>query len=368
MEVYLEQANVPNAAVVALKFKEEEITISDLAALTEANLRDLGFDKIGPRMRLIKYIKDHPPSSTIIPAATKESAEKSSGPSAELLRKRGKLTSSEFMKIFNEYESDGQIPHENVDVFASELSRARSGDNHVAEKEAESIARVLRKRHSTTSGGISMSAMQSVLEVEECFLLNLKKKHSKISSANFFQIWQHYDTDLNGFIQSDELEAFLRDLMIEKKTKELNNNNTPSETTPKLEIKVNGADVKDYCKTLLDLYDSDGDGKLSIGELSSVLSVENNFLDKLKGRTELTKKQFDKVFHHYDQDASGFIVGPKLKALAWDELRSFDDVMRIDLSSVDACEAAMLAECGATKEKGMSPEQLANLLQLSHLF
>ena len=34
----------------------------------------------------------------------------------------------------------------------------------------------------------------------------------RLSASDFKNVWNHYDRDMNGYIEAEELEAFLRDL------------------------------------------------------------------------------------------------------------------------------------------------------------
>ncbi|XP_073163254.1 calretinin isoform X2 [Lepidochelys kempii] len=113
------------------------------------------------------------------------------------------------------------------------------------------------------------------------------------------EAWRKYDTDRSGYIEANELKGFLSDLL--KKA------NKPYDE-PKLQ---------EYTQTILRMFDMNGDGKLGLSEMSRLLPVQENFLLKFQGM-KLATEEFNAIFAFYDKDGSGFIDENELDALLKD--------------------------------------------------
>nr|XP_009931953.1 PREDICTED: calretinin [Opisthocomus hoazin] len=122
-----------------------------------------------------------------------------------------------------------------------------------------------------------------------------KNADGKIEMAE----WRRYDTDRSGYIEANELKGFLSDLL--KKA------NRPYDE-PKLQ---------EYTQTILRMFDTNGDGKLGLSEMSRLLPVQENFLLKFQGM-KLSSEEFNAIFAFYDKDGSGFIDENELDALLKD--------------------------------------------------
>ncbi|XP_074769651.1 calretinin isoform X2 [Athene noctua] len=139
--------------------------------------------------------------------------------------------------------------------------------------------------------------LAQILPTEENFLLCFRQHVG--SSSEFMEAWRRYDTDRSGYIEANELKGFLSDLL--KKA------NRPYDE-PKLQ---------EYTQTILRMFDMNGDGKLGLSEMSRLLPVQENFLLKFKGM-KLSSEEFNAIFAFYDKDGSGFIDENELDALLKD--------------------------------------------------
>lgn len=126
---------------------------------------------------------------------------------------------------------------------------------------------------------------------------------SKIHSVDFMTIWTHYDKDRSGYLETKELDLFLFDLMVSKTGKE-----------PEAEF------LAELRNSILETVDANKDGRIELGEFAQLLPVEENFMRRFGDRKELTRKDFNDIFLHYDPDCNGFIEGRELLALIHDIL------------------------------------------------
>uniref|UniRef100_A0A3Q2PNF6 Secretagogin, EF-hand calcium binding protein n=1 Tax=Fundulus heteroclitus TaxID=8078 RepID=A0A3Q2PNF6_FUNHE len=121
----------------------------------------------------------------------------------------------------------------------------------------------------------------------------------KLDAAGFLEIWQHFDADDNGYIEGKELDDFFRHMM-----KRLG----PQE-------KATEDRVQRLKQRFMSAYDVTADGKLQIQELATmILPEEENFLLIFRRETPLDNSvDFMKIWRKYDIDCSGYISAQELK-------------------------------------------------------
>ncbi|KAB1256627.1 Calbindin [Camelus dromedarius] len=145
---------------------------------------------------------------------------------------------------------------------------------------------------------LNLLQLAHVLPTEENFLLLFRCQQLK-SCEEFMKTWRRYDTDHSGFIETEELKNFLKDLL-EKANKT-----------------VDDTKLAEYTDLMLKLFDSNNDGKLELTEMARLLPVQENFLLKFQG-VKMCGKEFNKAFELYDQDGNGYIDENELDALLKD--------------------------------------------------
>uniref|UniRef100_A0A672Q376 Calbindin n=1 Tax=Sinocyclocheilus grahami TaxID=75366 RepID=A0A672Q376_SINGR len=80
----------------------------------------------------------------------------------------------------------------------------------------------------------------------------------EISASQFLDIFHHYDSDGNGYIEGKELQNFIRELQQARKQA--------------------GLELTDKMKAFVEKYEQNADGKIGIIELVQILPTEENFL------------------------------------------------------------------------------------------
>lgn len=353
MEEYLHTALSDEAMAndLAKRMSSEGVELSDLSDLDEDHLKDAFAMKLGPRIRLLRYVEAHPPPRQLLgpPKPNKLIRRRSS-----LLTRDRKLTSAQFMHVWNYYAGNAdRIEGPKVDALLNDLLRQRSA-HPLSASELDEDKALLLDSFASADGSFELSALSVLMSVEDCFLLNFKKKN-KVTSVELMQIWQHYDEDNDGTIEKIELQGLLRDLLTAAAQSDSGDGSVVTPT-----------DVREYSEVLLDMFDGDHDGKISIGELSKILNAEKCYLDHLKGRSSLTKEQFNRVWKHYDRDATGLLSGPALRALSWDVIRGEGEeaVEVISLEEILEREAEILEVGEVGDSQGLSKANLATLLGL----
>ncbi|XP_070248362.1 calbindin isoform X2 [Myotis yumanensis] len=163
------------------------------------------------------------------------------------------------------------------------------GSGYLEGKELQSLVRELQQARK--KAGLELSSEMKAF-VEQYG----QKDDGKIGIV---ETWRKYDTDHSGFIETEELKNFLKDLL-EKANKA-----------------VDDAKLAEYTDLMLKLFDSNNDGKLELTEMARLLPVQENFLLKFQG-VKMCGKEFNKAFELYDQDGNGYIDEHELDALLRD--------------------------------------------------
>ncbi|XP_062936040.1 calbindin isoform X2 [Cynocephalus volans] len=182
------------------------------------------------------------------------------------------ITASQFFEIWLHFDADGS--------------------GYLEGKELQNL--ILELQQARKKAGL----LAHVLPTEENFLLLFRCQQLK-SCEEFMKTWRKYDTDHSGFIETEELKNFLKDLL-EKANKT-----------------VDDTKLAEYTDLMLKLFDSNNDGKLELTEMARLLPVQENFLLKFQG-VKMCGKEFNKAFELYDQDGNGYIDENELDALLKD--------------------------------------------------
>uniref|UniRef100_UPI003D376552 calbindin n=1 Tax=Natator depressus TaxID=27790 RepID=UPI003D376552 len=207
------------------------------------------------------------------------------------------ISAAQFFEIWNHYDSDGNgyLDGKELLNFIQELQQARKKAGLELTPEMKAFVDQYGK---STDGKIGIVELAQVLPTEENFLLFFRCQQLK-SSEEFMQTWRKYDTDHSGFIETEELKSFLKDLL------------------QKANKKIDDSKLTEYTEIMLKMFDSNNDGKLELTEMASLLPVQENFLLQFKS-VKMCGKEFNKAFELYDQDGNGYIDENELDALLKD--------------------------------------------------
>lgn len=159
------------------------------------------------------------------------------------------------------------------------------------------------------------------------------------------KIWTNYDRDGSGYIEADELKSFLNDLLKESRG-----------------VPVGEEKIIEYTDTILQIFDSNRDGKLQLSEMARLLPVKENFLNRsaFKGASKVTKDDIERVFVLYDRDQNGTIENEELKGFLKDLL----ELVKKDYDAHDLAEfqEAILRGCDFNKDGKINKKELTMVL------
>uniref|UniRef100_A0A3B3B942 Calbindin 2b n=1 Tax=Oryzias melastigma TaxID=30732 RepID=A0A3B3B942_ORYME len=146
-------------------------------------------------------------------------------------------------------------------------------------------------------------------QAEQLPLLQL----AELTAAQFIDIWKHFDTDGNGYIEGKELENFFTQLESARRGAGVD----PSH-----------ASFKEKMREFMANFDKNSDGRIEMSELAQILPTEENFLLCFREFVG-SSAEFMAAWRKYDTDRSGYIESNELKGFLSDLLkkanRIYDD-------------------------------------------
>uniref|UniRef100_A0A6Q2ZNS7 Secretagogin n=1 Tax=Esox lucius TaxID=8010 RepID=A0A6Q2ZNS7_ESOLU len=194
---------------------------------------------------------------------------------------------------------------------------------------------------------ISLATM--MLPEEENFLLLFRKETPLDNSVEFMRIWRNYDADSSGYISAIELKGFLQDLFLQhKKT-------------------ISPNKLEKYTDTMMKIFDKNKDGRLELNDLARILALKENFLLKFDMDAcsqEDRKRDFEKIFAHYDVSKTGALEGPEVDGFVKDMMELVTPT--ITGADLDKFRKVLLGHCDLNGDGKIQKNELALCLGLKY--
>uniref|UniRef100_A0A3B3HPB0 EF-hand domain-containing protein n=1 Tax=Oryzias latipes TaxID=8090 RepID=A0A3B3HPB0_ORYLA len=230
------------------------------------------------------------------------------------------LDAAGFLEIWQHFDADdnGYIEGKELDEFF----------HHMMQRLGPQV-RVANPFFPHTSALLPVFQLASmILPEEENFLLIFHREAPLDNSVDFMKIWRKYDADCSGYISAQELKAFLKDLF-EQHHRE-----------------VSSDKLEEYTDAMMKIFDKNKDGRLDLNDLARVLALEDNFLLQFHmdaSSKEERKRDFEKIFDHYDVSKTGALEGPEVDGFVKDMM----ELVRPSLSGpeLDKLRAVLLHHC-----------------------
>ncbi|KAM5294593.1 secretagogin isoform 3-T3 [Glossophaga mutica] len=214
------------------------------------------------------------------------------------------------------------------------------GRGYIEEKELDAFLHQMSMKSGTDLAGVFLSE-------DENFLLLFRRESPLDSSVEFMQIWRQYDADGSGFLSAAELQDFLRDLFLHQKKA------------------VSEGKLAEYTETMMRVFDKNKDGRLDLNDLARILALQENFLLQFKMdacSTEERRRDFEKIFAHYDVSQTGALEGPEVDGFVKDMMELVQPGIRgVDL---DKFRESLLRHCDVNKDGKIQKSELALCLGL----
>ncbi|XP_071355711.1 secretagogin-like [Trachinotus anak] len=263
-----------------------------------------------------------------------------------------RLDAAGFLQIWQHFDVDdnGHIEGKQLDAFFRHMLEKLGLKR---EEISEDRVRRLRERFVSVHGAAADGRLQiqelatMMLPEEENFLLLFRRETPLDNSVEFMRIWRNYDTDSSGFISAVELKGFLQDLFLQHRK---------SITPEKLE---------EYTDTMMKMFDKNKDGRLDLNDMARILALKENFLLKFKMDAcsqEDRKRDFEKIFAHYDVSQTGALEGPEVDGFVKDMMELVKP--SISGTDLDKFRKALMGHCDINGDGKIQKNELALCLGL----
>ncbi|KAK7887214.1 hypothetical protein WMY93_026835 [Mugilogobius chulae] len=256
------------------------------------------------------------------------------------------LDAAGFLEIWQHFDADdnGYIEGKELDDFFRHMMKRLGPQEKVTDERLQSLKQRFMSAYDVTADGkLQIQELaHMILPEDENFLLVFRREAPLDNSVDFMKIWRKYDVDCSGYISAQELKAFLKDLF-QQHHKEV--------PTVKME---------EYTDTMMKIFDKNKDGRLDLNDLARILDLKENFLLQFKmdaNSKDERKRDFEKIFAHYDVSKTGALEGPEVDGFVKDMM----GLVRPNLTGpdLDKLRTVMLRHCDVNKDGKIQKNELA---------
>ncbi|XP_004712575.1 secretagogin [Echinops telfairi] len=248
----------------------------------------------------------------------------------------GRLDAAGFWQVWQRFDADekGYIDEKELDAFFRHMLTKQGTDDAVMDETVQKL-----KQQLMASQGISKDVRTPMKELASMFLSE---------DENFLLLFRR-ETPLDSsveFMRAD-IRNFLRDLFLHH------------------EKVISEVKLDEYTDTMMKIFDRNKDGRLDLNDLARILALQENFLLQFKMdacSTEERKRDFEKIFAHYDVSKTGALEGPEVDGFVKDMM----ELVKPSISGVDLDKfrQILLRHCDVNKDGKIQKSELALCLGL----
>ncbi|XP_028326391.1 secretagogin [Gouania willdenowi] len=257
-----------------------------------------------------------------------------------------RLDAAGFLQIWQHFDADdnGYIEGKELDEFFRHMMKKLSPKEKITEEKVKRLKQRFMSAYDVTADGkLQIQELANmILPEDENFLLVFRREAPLDNSVDFMKIWRKYDVDCSGYISAQELKAFLEDLF-------------------KMHHKqVSPTKLEEYTDTMMKIFDKNKDGRLDLNDMARILALEENFLIQFQmdaSSKEERKRDFEKIFNHYDVSKNGTLEGVEVDGFVKDMM----GLVRPDMTApeLDKLRVIMLRHCDVNKDGKIQRNELA---------
>ncbi|XP_034409554.1 secretagogin-like [Cyclopterus lumpus] len=261
------------------------------------------------------------------------------------------LDAAGFLEIWQHFDADdnGHIEGKELDEFFRHMMKRLVPQENVTEERIQRLKQRFMSAYDVTADGkLQIQELANmILPEDENFLLIFRREAPLDNSVDFMKIWKKYDVDCSGYMSARELQAFLKDLF-QKHHKE-----------------VSSDKLEEYTDAMMKIFDKNKDGCLDLNDLARILALQENFLLQFRMDAcskEERKKDFEKIFDHYDVSKTGVLEGPEVDGFVKDMM----GLVRPNLTGpeLDKLRGILLHHCDVNKDGKIQRNELSLCLGL----
>ncbi|XP_033936120.2 secretagogin-like [Pseudochaenichthys georgianus] len=123
--------------------------------------------------------------------------------------------------------------------------------------------------------------------------------------------------------------------------------------------------LEEYTDTMMKMFDRNRDGRLDLNDLARILALKENFLLKFKMDAcsqDDRKRDFEKIFAHYDVSKTGELEGPEVDGFVKDMMELVKP--SISGTDLDKFRKALMGHCDINGDGKIQKNELALCLGL----
>uniref|UniRef100_A0A672G9F3 Secretagogin n=1 Tax=Salarias fasciatus TaxID=181472 RepID=A0A672G9F3_SALFA len=249
------------------------------------------------------------------------------------------LDAAGFLEIWQHFDADdnGYIEGKELDEFFRHMMKRLGPQEKVTEERVQRLKQRFMSAYDVTADGkLQIQELANmILPEDENFLLVFRREAPLDNSVDFMKV----NSSWSGTLPNP---AFLKDLF-QQHHKE-----------------VSSDKLEEYTDAMMKIFDRNKDGRLDLNDLARILALDENFLLQFEmdaGSKEERKRDFEKIFDHYDVSKTGALEGPEVDGFVKDMM----GLVRPDMTGpeLDKLRAIMLRHCDANKDGKIQRNELA---------
>uniref|UniRef100_A0A8K9XLD7 Secretagogin n=1 Tax=Oncorhynchus mykiss TaxID=8022 RepID=A0A8K9XLD7_ONCMY len=251
------------------------------------------------------------------------------------------LDATGFLHIWQHFDVDnnGYIEGKELDDFFRHMMKKLGMSDEITDDKVGRMKERFMSAYDTTADGrLQIQELATMmLPEEENFLLLFHRETPLDNSVEFMRIWRNYDTDSSGYISAIELKVQLKNAL--------------------LLISMRS----------MEMFDKNNDGRLDLNDLARILALKENFLLKFDMNAcsqEDRKRDFEKIFAHYDVSKTGALEGPEVDGFVKDMMELVKPI--ISGTDLDKFRKLLLGHCDMNGDGKIQKNELALCLGLKY--